>query len=86
VLEGIHGGGSLTWSPDSRFLAFNGDVPGKGSGTWVVAASNSALQHVGADALSSLTFSPDGKQIAGILDLGGLLPPKRQIVIVDLPH
>lgn len=86
VLGGIRGGSNLTWSPDSRFLAFNGDVPGKGSGTWVVAASDSALQHVGADTLSALSFSPDGKQIAGILDLGGLFPPKRQILIVDLPH
>jgi Tol biopolymer transport system component len=86
VLGGIRGGGNLTWSPDSRFLAFNGDVPGKGSGTWVVEASDGALQHIGADTLSSLSFSPDGKQVAGILDLGGLFPPMRQILIIDLPH
>jgi dipeptidyl aminopeptidase/acylaminoacyl peptidase len=86
VLEGIRGGGSLTWSPDSRSLAFSSEVEAKGSGTWIVAASDGALQRVGTDTLSSLSFSPDGKQIAGILDGGSLFPPKAQIIILDLPH
>src|SRR5439155_7616304 len=86
VLDGIRGGGNLTWSPDSRFLALNSDVPGKGPGTWVVAASDGHLQRVGKDTLSSLSFSPDGKSIAGILDEGRGFPPQAQIVILDLPH
>jgi Tol biopolymer transport system component len=84
VLSGIRASGGLTWSPDSRTLAFNGDVPGKGSGTWVVAADNGSLRRIGADALISLSYSPDGKQLAGILEAGGAFPPKAQIVILDL--
>jgi WD40 repeat protein len=86
LLDCIRGGGNLTWSPDSRFLAFNSELPGKGSGTWVVAAGDGSLQRVSTDTLSSLSFSPDGKQIAGILDEGTLFPPKSHIVILDLPH
>jgi len=86
LLGDIRGGGTLTWSPDSRLLAFNGEVPGKGSGTWIITASDATLRRVGADPLSSLSFSPDGKQIAGILDRGASFPRKRQIVIIDLPH
>jgi hypothetical protein len=86
VVDGIRGAGKLTWSPDSLFLAFNGGVPGKGNGTWVVSAHDGRLRHVGTDTLSSVTFSPDGRQIAGILDAGDPFPPKARLVILDLVH
>jgi len=64
-LEGVNadrvGGGSLSWSPDGRRLAFS--LPAE-LAVYVWNADNGARTTISADAETSLAWSPDGRWIA----------------------
>lgn len=68
VLANIKYPRSLAWSPDSRWLAFGGEVVGRGRGLWLFAPATGALHRVTSKYILWLAWSPDGQQIAGIWD------------------
>ena len=64
VLEKVRFGYSLTWSPDSRWLAFTGEMPWRGTGLWLFAPGTAALQRVtGLEDITAVAWSPDGQKL-----------------------
>jgi hypothetical protein len=85
LVTNVKGPSNPVWSPDSRWLAFAGDLQGKGRGTWLLAASGGAPVRLTSEDFSLLTWSPDGHNIAGLWDGGkAQYPPISQIVVLDM--
>jgi WD40 repeat protein len=85
LVTNIRGPSNPAWSPDSHWLAFAGDLPGKGRATWLLAASGGAPVRLTSDDFSLLTWSPDGNEIAGLWDgRKSQYPPISQVVVLDV--
>jgi hypothetical protein len=58
----------LTWSPDSKWLAFIGDYGTlKAHGIWVYSVESGKIYPVVSGDFSRIAWSPDGKKIAGTI-------------------
>lgn len=75
----------LAWSPDGHWLAFSGDVRGKGQGAWLYAVSNGRLERVSTKLLGSISWSPDSQRLAAVhlTDTTGV-EIESEIVIIDI--
>jgi WD40 repeat protein len=75
VLKSVFDPQDLKWSPDGKWLAFGGKIGGK-AGTWLYNPASHRLERVAADVMNALAWSPDGRQIAAVLqtsvDIGSL--------------
>jgi len=84
TLEGVANPQGIRWSPDGDWLAFTGDAPDQGGGTWLYNTDTRRLVRVSEDGLGPPAWSPDGTKIAGLLKRGAGFPPQRQLVIIDV--
>ena len=71
VIADIEGPAGLDWSPDSRWLAFVGELPWRGDGLWLYEPATGTLRLVAKweqeqKILHSPVWSPDGQQIMAI--------------------
>ncbi|MEX0833256.1 MAG: hypothetical protein WD276_05205 [Actinomycetota bacterium] len=66
VLPRVTGISNTVWSPNGEWVAFSGDINGRGVGTWVISRETRRLVRVSATALKSITWSEDGATIAGL--------------------
>jgi dipeptidyl aminopeptidase/acylaminoacyl peptidase len=86
VLGDLGGAAGLAWSPDGRWLAFTGEVSGRGDGLWLLSVATGALHLVGSrqGALSVPAWSPDGARLAAVEDVSQGWPPRTRIAIADV--
>ncbi len=86
VLGDLGGAAGLAWSPDGRWLAFTGEVRGRGGGLWLLSLATRALHLVGSreGALSAPTWSPDETRLAAVEDVSQGWPPRTRIAIADI--
>jgi hypothetical protein len=84
VLEDVVHPRSLTWSPNSRWLAFSGKVGGK-AGTWLFAPATRSFRQVTDFELPLVAWSPDGSKLAGLYNSDiTMWPPETDILIFDV--
>lgn len=73
------------WSPDSRWLAFGGDVQGNGKGLWLFSRGDQSLVRVSPREIDWVAWSPDGRRIAAITkSTGPPEAPKSDLVVFDV--
>ena len=63
VIKDIGGFGTISWSPDSRWLAFDGKPGGYQNGIWLYEPAIDSLTQIARGEFSSPRWSPDGKRI-----------------------
>ena len=63
ILEDVTHAGALSWSPDSRWLAFSGGLDGQ-EGTWLLDTRNNQPIAISASQALWLAWSPAGDEIA----------------------
>jgi hypothetical protein len=68
ILGDITHARALSWSPDSRWLAFSGDVDGR-EGTWLFDTSNNQAIAISSSEALVLTWSPAGGEIAATVPI-----------------
>ena len=75
----------LAWSPDSQRLAFSARLAGL-DGTWIYDLRGGKPGQVSRLILQWLAWSPDGRNLAGLVDKGASpgAPINNQLTIVDL--
>jgi hypothetical protein len=54
---------TIKWSPDGHWLAFDGNVQGKGNGIWLLNLDNRRVFQVAAGDYRQPDWSPDGQQL-----------------------
>ena len=76
----------VRWSPHGHWLAFSAsDVPGHGSGTWLLSVSSGNFVRVSDRTMTEVAWSPDGRQIVGLWDNGkGTWPPQTELDVFDV--
>lgn len=79
-LEGVFYPSSAAWSPDGAWLAFSGQITGRGKGTWLYSPEEGELRRLTLDTVAWLSWSPDGRAIVGVLEHGG----DNQIITYDV--
>lgn len=84
-LDGVVYPGGLGWSSDGRQLAFSADsYKGSGPGVWVVDVSTNKVTMVAKQKLGSLSWSPDGRKVAGVSRQEGDSSVRYSLVVLDL--
>lgn len=84
VLQGVVHPRNLAWSPDTRWLAFSGEVKGT-KGAWVLAPETQILKQVTELPLALVAWSPDGSELAGLYNSDiAKWPPETDILIFDV--
>lgn len=84
-LSGVRHPRGLSWSPDGRWLAFAGQLEGRGTGTWLFGASTQRVVRVSDIAVDSLAWSPDGRRIVGVFNPDtSQFPPDGQLLVFDV--
>jgi hypothetical protein len=63
VLESINHAMALSWSPDSRWLAFSGELGGS-EGTWLYDTRTGKTIAIDSSSALALAWSPDGNRLA----------------------
>ena len=81
VLTGITSPYKLTWSRDSRHLAFSADEFDGRVGVWVFTPESGEVRQVADELVFQLSWSPEGDRLAGLGMVSDLDGPS-QIVIV----
>lgn len=75
---------SLSWSPDSKWIAFYGGSSEELSGIYIVSAEgNSSPQKVSTIFAGNIDWSPKGNQLV-VSTIGS--PSRNELLIVDLPE
>lgn len=75
---------SLSWSPDSKWIAFYGGSSEELSGIYIVSAEgNSSPQKVSTIFAGNINWSPKGNQLV-VSTIGS--PSRNELLIVDLPE
>ena len=69
ILEGINHAMALSWSPDSRWLAFSGELSGSG-GTWLYDMRTDEAIAIGGSEALALAWSPGGEALAATVPVG----------------
>jgi WD40 repeat protein len=68
ILGDITHAGALSWSPDSRWLAFSGDLDGR-EGTWLFDTSNNQAIAISSSEALVLSWLPAGGEIAATVPI-----------------
>jgi hypothetical protein len=78
---------NMQWSPDGRSLAVVGSLPPQDGGLYLIDPTTHALSLVASDFAGGMSWSPDGRHVIGLRDVGNGPEPslQRQVVVVDLP-
>lgn len=85
VLGGLRHPRGLTWSPDGRWLAFGGEIDGRGAGTWLFDPTSHRLVRIADNNPDELAWSRDGQQIVGVFNPNpSQSPPRDQVLILDV--
>lgn len=63
LLTGVTAPASLRWSPDGRFIGFEGDPRGRGGGLWLFDPKHKTLRRVLEGEIGAWDWSPTGRQI-----------------------
>jgi dipeptidyl aminopeptidase/acylaminoacyl peptidase len=66
LLQSVGGPTNVAWSPDGKWLVFDGDVHGRGDGIWLFDASGQQSFLIAAGNYAVPTWSPDGKAIIAV--------------------
>lgn len=75
---------ALAWSPDGKSLALPAKhVAGRGPRSWLLDVQTFALQLAYGDVLSPAVWSPNGRQLGGIVERSGIFDTR--VVLVALP-
>lgn len=72
--------GRPVWSPDSRWVAFSGEIPGRGPGTWLYEPASGQLKRIATWEMRLLAWSPDGDQIAAV----ERMPARSSLLLFDV--
>jgi WD40 repeat protein len=85
VLSGVRHPRGLAWSPNGRWLAFAGQVDGRGAGTWLFDPTSHRVVRIADKSLDELAWSPDGQQIVGVFNPNpAQWPPRDQVLVLDV--
>lgn len=63
LLESVDSPTNMAWSPDGKWLAFDGDVQGQGKGIWLLNVNGQKLYQVAVGNFERPAWSPDGHTI-----------------------
>jgi Tol biopolymer transport system component len=69
ALAELSGPSGLAWSPDSRWLAFSGELDHSG-GLWLYQIASGKVVRIDTAQPGLLAWSPDGRQLAAIESVG----------------
>jgi len=85
VFSGVSDPRGLAWSPDGQWLAFAGQIDGRGNGTWLFEPTSHRLIRASVKNLDELAWSPNGQQIVGVFNPNPpQWPPRGQVLILDV--
>lgn len=85
VLSGVRHPRVLDWSPDGQWLAFGGQIVGRGTATWLFEPTSHRLIRASDKSLDKLAWSTDGQQIVGVFNPNpSQWPPRDHVLILDV--
>jgi WD40-like Beta Propeller Repeat len=87
VLSDVSGPSAPIWSPDGRWITFSATLKRQGAGTWLFEPATGKLRRITTkDYDEALTWSPDGRRLAGVRFTSppSQYPPTSEIVLYDL--
>lgn len=78
---------AVNWSPDSRWIVFDGDLQNRGKGLWLRDMETKEIIQIQRGAFRNPSFSSDGKQIIAIGSSPGdesVMPETTELYILDV--
>ncbi len=85
ILSGLRDVGRIAWSPDSRFIAFGGNIDDAGRGTWLFEVATGDLTRVSVAEAITLAWAPNGRSLAITHSRTGGDPlPPQELLALDL--
>jgi Tol biopolymer transport system component len=84
VLSGVRLPRGLEWSPDGRWLAFSGEVIGKGRGTWLLEPQQRTLARVTEISGDWLSWSPEASRLILARNMSPQSFPVHRLLIFSL--
>ncbi len=87
LVSNIYNQTAVNWSPDSRWIVFDGDLQGRGQGLWLRNMQSGEIIQIQKGKFRNPSFSPNGKQIVAIAPAPGdnnPIPETTQLYILDV--
>lgn len=87
LVSNVHNQTAVNWSPNSRWIVFDGDLQGRGQGLWLRNMQSGEIIQIQKGRFRNPSFSPDGKSIVAIGQPSGqdqALPETTQLYLLDV--